>query len=436
VPFVPVTDFLYSNTMAKFESLVAFVGFVLMVASIATAQPIFGTIDAGDYLNLPELPGIDFVGFGYDIRFSVAQEALKLPIVDYAFSDMKVYMYPADPFEIIYKVPDQVFVRTVAYCETKAYLFDSLDDYESTLSNDVGVSTTTISGLNETVSICVLANINGSNSTDSGSSGSTTGSSGSSGSGDSGSSSNQTCTTVYANNQTKSFSIGSKSSSIMDSLNKTESIITQNTESTQMFTVLLDSRFFRSDVKAALTDLSQYTFVQNPRAYFKFLETYGTHYVVQSTLGGDVTQTNEMDTSTTSTNNGLNTSSSNTQNLTSQQALISSSNSFSSSLTNTVNTRTARVTQNITITSTTDWDLLGGNSNLVNLLSTSSASDAIFTWKQSIPLNPVSVKYRLREISTLYDDSFLRLQLHQAIIVFLSDASTDFLVTFDSTQNV
>lgn len=44
----------------------------------------------GNYATLPELPGLDFLGFGYDARFADLQDALQIPLMDYSYTKQKV----------------------------------------------------------------------------------------------------------------------------------------------------------------------------------------------------------------------------------------------------------------------------------------------------------------------------------------------------------
>jgi len=80
----------------------------------------------------------------------------------------------------------------------------------------------------------------------------------------------------------------------------------------------------------------------------------------------------------------------------------------------------AKISKSVTVTSTSQWELSGGDSNLVNLLDTRNAAETIGIWKLSIGSNPVPVQYRMREISTLYDDPTLRRQLSDAVQIYLN----------------
>jgi len=342
------------------------------------------------------LPGIDFVGFGFDARFADAQDALQIPILDYSYTTNKTYAYPTDPSNV-FLVPDQIFVRTVAYTEANAYLFDSYQQVVTQLATDSGVTTQQTSQQNLSQITCVNTFSQANNKT------------------------TQNCTTTSNSTRQNMFSIGSEVNYLQQTFSRSEVFIIQNSEKTQLFNIYLDSSFIRHEVKVDLQALAETTFNANPQLYIRFLEKYGTHYVVSATMGGDVQLMTITDQSTgTSTATQTTTGTTGTGALSKQQALAGATSSFSSQLTGTVGYGLSLTTKNVSYSSQSNWKLFGGNSNLVNLLDSRNSSLAILVWKQSITENPVAVKYRLREVSTLFDDPTLRKQLEFAVDLYLT----------------
>jgi len=354
-----------------------------------------------DYELLDLLPGLDFVGFGYDARFDTAQAALQIPIMQFSYSHQKVYSY-ATARETLYQVPDEIYVRNVAFTEAETYLFNSVDEYKQKVSLDVGINYQQLTGQGQANYTCVTTT----------------------------NTSETNCTTDQTFNSEKIFSIGANIGFIKTGFTRDEIYLVENSEKTQLYNIFLDSRFIRQEVKDDLRDLSNYLFQDNQQLYFKFLEKYGTHYVVSATMGGQVTMQSTIQKKVSENNvqvtagvgGGFSDS------VSESDALASANKQFSQTLNAQVDFSFNKVDKRIELQSTSVWRLLGGNSSIVNLLDTRNASQAIKAWKQTITGNPVPVVFRLKEISTLFDDPLMRDQLANAVFYFLNFDTSDILI--------
>jgi hypothetical protein len=360
-----------------------------------------------EYYDLAELPGVDFVGFGYDARFSVAQDALQVPILIFGYSQRKTFYYPTAP-EFYYRVPDEILIRNVAFTEADAYLYNSVDELKNKISFDVGITNTQETEQERINQTCVQTT-------------------------DQNNQTQTNCTEDAYSNNKKLFSIGANFNYLKESVSKSESFIVENSERTQLFNLFLDTRFIRHEVKEDLRRLSLISFSDNPQEYFKFIERYGTHYVVSANMGGKVTMTSIIEKSSTITTDTVGASSSviqRNESISRQQALNHATEQFSQQLTAQVDFKYSRVNKNVNVSSSAQWELSGGDSNLVNLLDTRDGAETIGIWKTTITANPVPVQYRMREISTLYDDPTLRKQLSDAVQLYLNFDTDDIINVF------
>jgi len=366
------------------------------VLVIVNAQvPITGS----EYDMLDVLPGLDFVGFGYDARFDAAQTALQVPIMDFSYSQGN-QLSCSGIRKFVYKVPDEIFIRNVAFTNADAYLYNSLTEYKSKLALDIGIDMSTLTSQSQTNSTCTTSNGTQPN-----------------------------CTVTGTADAGQLFSLGSTVGFVTESFNSQTSYLVENSEETQLYHIFLDSRYIRPDVKDDLRILANYLFTDNKVLYFKFLEKYGTHYVVSATMGGEVSMMSSIaqtfqsltNTATASISGGQQNFSSVSQ----SDALNAANKQFASTLNAQVDFSFSNVNTNIQMQTTSQWRLLGGNSSIVNLLDTRNSSQSIRMWKTTITENPVAVAYRLREISTLFDDPFMRDQLHTAVQVFLTVDTSD-----------
>lgn len=91
---------------------------------------------------------------------------------------------------------------------------------------------------------------------------------------------------------------------------------------------------------------------------------------------------------------------------------------FTTAVSGQVNIQTAKQVSISQFLSTTDYKLYGGNSNLVNLLDSSQVSNVFIQWRETITSNPVVIRYKLKEIASLFTDEF-RVNLEAATKLYI-----------------
>jgi len=374
--------------------------FVLIVLIFGVC---FSQSQSTDYLALDPIPGIDFVGFGYDARFDDPRTALQVPLHTYSFKNQKTYQYPADRTRT-YRVPDEIVARTIALTEAEAYLYSSLEQLTTSWGLDIGIDYGSSSSTNTSQQYCT----------------------------EDLSTNQTTCKTQDTTNQTSLFSIGTRFAYARNTFDSDEVYIVQNTEKTQLFSVFLDTQSIRPEVKSTLTALGQLDYQKSPQTFYKFLERYGTHYVVSAVLGGKVHSESNIQTKITGSGSSIGANVT-VRDASTQEAMNAATAQFSRSLNAEIDFTLQNADQELQSTSSSSWMLLGGDPSLVNLLDARTASDAILTWKSTITQNPVSVGYRLRSISTLFEDQFLRKQMQDAISFYLT-TPTDGIIAIQNTD--
>jgi len=377
------------------------VAFALFAAFVSAQQP-------SNYMTYDPIPGTDFVGFGYDARFAEPRDALTLPMLDYSWTKGKTYIYPTDP-NTIFRVPDQVYVRTVAYTEADAYLFDTIDQVTMALQISLGFGFDKSSSANTSTNNCITT-LNPSNNQ-----------------------SSTNCTTSNSTTQGNKLSIGANIAYQRNTMSSSETVIVENTEKTQLYNIFLDSLFITANVKDDISALSNLKFSgkQNdpnvqPQKFFGFIEKWGTHYIVSSVMGGQIRATSQVTTKISQVSNqfGLSASVVYANN---QDALAAGGAAYSNNLDITASFSFDNNDQTIQTQTTTNWYLLGGDCNSVNLLDASNSSTAIRAWKPTIVKNPVPVTFRLREVATLFADFLLRAEMQNAISVYLTFDTSDII---------
>jgi len=302
-----------------------------------------------------------------------------------------------------------LYVRTVAYTEADAYLYDTIDQVTMALQISLGFGFDKSSSANTSTNNCVTTRNPSTNQ------------------------SSTNCSTSNSTTQGQQFSIGANIAYQRTTMSSTETVIVETTEKTQLYNIFLDSMFITANVKDDISALSNLKFsgklndpsVQ-PQKFFGFIEKWGTHYIVSSVMGGQIRATSQVVTQISQTSNQFGISAQVIY-ASNQDALAAGGAAYSNNLDITASFSFNNNDQTIQTQTTTNWYLLGGDSNSVNLLDATNSSNAIRAWKPTIVKNPVPVTFRLREVATLFADFLLRAEMQNAISVYLTFDTSDII---------
>ena len=247
----------------------------------------------------------------------------------FALKKKKTYTYPANP-SVTYRVPDEIVVRTVALTDADSYLYSSLDELTTSWALQLGVTFGRSSSQNTSSQTC-QENLQ----------------------------TNQTtCQTLDTTNKTSLFSVGTTFSYAQNTLQSESVYIVTNSETTQLFNVFLNTQPLRHEIKNYLTTLAGSSLETDAQTYFKFLERYGTHYVVSAVMGGKVMSTSNIQTTTTQSTNSVGANATLTQ-VSTQEAMNAATAMFSSSLNAQIDFSLQNANSQLESSSSSSWVLIG-----------------------------------------------------------------------------
>jgi len=351
------------------------------------------------YPLLDVIPGADFIGFGFDARYEDPRNALTVPIMSWGFGQKKSYIYPPDP-DHHYKVPDQMMVRTIATTVTNAYMCTTTTEYTNTLAINFGFNYGQVNSQNQTSQTCVTTKS---------------------------SNTSTACSTNDYTAQGKAFGIGARVNYQSAQLSTQENVLVVNEERTALYHAYLDTRYIAGAVKEDMNTLATIHFPTNPQPFFDFLTKYGTHYVNDAQLGGVIKSYSNIQTSINqqSTTVGVEA---NVIYVNAGQAMKAGSGNFYTGVN--VEAGLEYDTSDTVYKQAVagSWALNGGDANAVNLLDMVNTTVEIRNWKPTIVNNPIPVAFRLREVSTLFDDQTISKYMHDAIALYLATQDTQDIV--------
>jgi len=95
-------------------------------ALLLVVSPVAANTEIEDGVIVIDLPGIDIVGFGYDARYILPQEAMRQRVLTtFTFEEDQLFSMEECTEPCIFAVPDQVLVRILSSSQTNTYIYDS-----------------------------------------------------------------------------------------------------------------------------------------------------------------------------------------------------------------------------------------------------------------------------------------------------------------------
>jgi len=144
-----------------------------------------------------------------------------------------------------------------------------------------------------------------------------------------------------------------------------------------------------------------------------------------------------------STNNSSQINSTEARQISSTEALYTSTNHFQNILNVAASFGSERSQSMTVFSSSYDWDVYGGDSSVVDFLNPNNSAQAFQDWKGTVPFNPIPVQWKMLQISELFDDNYVKSQLRLAIDLFLSMDTSEIITlnrspdaNFDPFANV
>jgi len=357
--------------------------------SNSTFMDLSDALPSQQYANSTDLftiPGCeDLLGFGYDARYSELDDALKKPLVAFTFDEATTYFYPTDSTRI-WKVPDQVEIRTINRQTSEVKLLETIDSYKQFLAINVGID----GYENSTTSTCIVTTNNGT-----------------------------ICSPQNLAAGAKLFQFGAHLDYLQSQVQNGTKWITENTQQIVMYSATLKQNIFvLPSVQVDMQNLELSMMEKNAQVYFNFFNTYGTHFIASALMGGNIRLTSIVEKDFTTNSDDLNITA--TLSISSQEATRMTTQTFQSTLNGHIEFGWETVKTNKTFAQSNDWDISGGDVTQVNFLNPAISSSQLNAWKNTLPSNPIASTTRLEPIENLFDDPFVRAQIAAARAVFLA----------------
>jgi len=325
----------------------------------------------------PKIFGLDLLGWGIDLAIGRPEEAIKVPVFKWEWTENNTYVYPLEP-NTTFHVPDDVYVRTVAEMYAKNKVFESGEEYVLDLLLDLGLG------------------IKSANNTGGGQQSDPVGGGGS------------------ANVSSLDLSAFSGDANIRYQYSKMENqssiLIVNGLESGLWQLVIGPSSSPRDRIQQNIEKAQLET---DPEAFFRFISLHGTHYIESVVVGGNVEMSSLVERSDEMSAHDL-----------SILANAEFRNLFG--LGEVQIDLTVNFTENLTAfkEETNNWmKSQGGDPELANFFSgTLKPEETFILWSKTLIANPAVIRFRLREISWLFDLAY-RKEVSNAVSLHLSGKS-------------
>jgi len=191
----------------------------------------------------------------------------------------------------------------------------------------------------------------------------------------------------------------------------TDKRIISNFAETSLFQLYLADRVLNPDFKEAARLLPA-TYAQDPSSYQLFLSRYGTHFVDSVIIGGSVRQRTVV------------TTSNDTEALMFKVALAGKFQSATgTAVEGSLDLAFKQVTTEVETETTSNSEIYGGDAEFTDFVLSVGQADAakqLFeSWKATLITNPVTIRYRLVEMWTLFDDDQTQKEMCKAVATSL-----------------
>jgi len=302
------------------------------------------------------VPGLDFLGWGYDATYKDTFFALRPQLFLYTFDNKYQYTYPTDPAKTIYTVADQVFIRTATQTNTDTYLYTSMDQMTESLALHVGIS-----GELSTASLSLSGSL----------------------------------TLDYLKKHTETYNTR----------------LVMNKVGTALYVMQLSETNLCDSLKRDIAAMAPYTFAANKAKYTKFIARYGTHYVDAVVVGGNIDVTTEIKSTDKASDEEIAVALNGKlamKNITVQIEAKIELTDAEKYVTEQTHSFSEIIGGNA---EWTDFIMKAGQGD--------SAAGVFNSWKASLASNPVTMRYRLAEVWQLFDDVNQQMEMCKAMATYM-----------------
>jgi len=229
--------------------------------------------------KLPDvaIPGLDFLGYGYDLRYERPVDGVRLPLITYNFDKGKTYTYPTYRDQR-YLVPDEVFIRTVGRADAANYVAENSTEVQQALAVGVGVDyqrmtdarmreekvtpNTTAPSSNYTSNYTMPPESGYFNDLGKG------------------------MPATKVNGTTKLFTLGVEFDFVQRNTKTGDNMVIRNDQIFQLWQMFVDQYKVRDTIQNDIDKLAGKTVESDPALFGSFFEKYGTHFVFSAVMGG------------------------------------------------------------------------------------------------------------------------------------------------------